>query len=231
MIAAIGLDREGKKHVLGLREGATENATVVRELLEDLAERGVDFTRPRLYVLDGAKALHAAVSKVAGAAGLVQRCQLHKKRNVLDHLPPQFHAKVLSRMNAAYAMRDYEDARQALEKLLRELMHLNPSAARSLEEGMEETLTMHRLNLPESLRRSLSSTNIIESVFSGVEEHCARVKRWRAGDHLQRWVASALLKVESRFRRIKGYKEMPALLSALDAYGLQAGVAQRVQAA
>src|SRR6266545_5001973 len=181
--------------------------------------------------LDGAKALHSAVSKVAGTAALVQRCQLHKKRNVLDHLPPQFHAKVLSRMNAAYAMRDYEAARQALEKLLRELMHLNPSAARSLEEGMAETLTMHRLNLPESLRRSLSSTNIIESVFSGVEEHCARVKRWRAGDHLQRWVASALLKVESRFRRIKGYKELPVLLSALDAYGLEAGLAQRVQAA
>ena len=231
MIAAIGLDREGKKHVLGLREGATENATVVRELLEDLAGRGVDFTRPRLYVLDGAKALHAAVSKVAGAAGLVQRCQLHKKRNVLDHLPPQYHAAVLRQMNAAYTMRDYEDARQALERLLRELMHLNPSAARSLEEGLEETLTVHRLGLPESLRRSLSSTNIIESVFSGVEQHCARVKRWRAGDHLQRWVASALLKVESRFRRIRGYKEMPALLSALDAYGLQKGLAQQVQAA
>ncbi len=231
MMAAIGIDREGKKHVLGLREGATENATVVRQLLEDLAARGVDFTRPRLYVLDGAKALHAAVSKVAGAAALVQRCQLHKKRNVLDHLPPQYHANVLRQMNAAYAMRDYEAARQALERLLRELMHLNPSAARSLEEGLEETLTVHRLGLPESLRRSLSSTNIIESVFSGVEDHCRRVKRWRAGDHLQRWVASALLKVESRFRRIRGYKEMPALLSALDAYGLQKGLAQQVQAA
>src|SRR5712691_1024543 len=198
MIAVIGLDREGKKHVLGLREGATENATVVRELLEDLAQRGVDFTRPRLYVLDGAKALHAAVKKVAGAAALVQRCQLHKKRNVLDHLPQSHHAAVLRQLNAAYAMRDYEDAHQALQRLL---------------------------------RRSLSSTNIIESVFSGVEDHCARVKRWRAGDHLQRWVASALLKVESRFRRIRGYKEMPALLSALDAYGVQKGLAQRVQAA
>ncbi len=231
MIAVIGLDREGKKHVLGLREGATENATVVRELLEDLAQRGVDFTRPRLYVLDGAKALHAAVKKVAGAAALVQRCQLHKKRNVLDHLPQSHHAAVLRQLNAAYAMRDYEDAHQALQRLLRELMHLNPSAARSLEEGLEETLMVHQLKLPELLRRSLSSTNIIESVFSGVEDHCARVKRWRAGDHLQRWVASALLKVESRFRRIRGYKEMPALLSALDAYGLQKGLAQRVQAA
>ena len=231
MIAAIGIDREGKKHVLGLREGATENATVVRELLEELQARGVDFTQARLYVLDGAKALHAAVSKVAGAAALVQRCQLHKKRNVVDHLPPQFHAKVWNRMSAAYAMRDYDDARQSLDKLLRELMHLNPSAARSLEEGMEETLTMHRLNLPESLRRSLSSTNLIESVFSGVEDHCRRVKRWRAGDHLQRWVASALLKVESRFRRIKGYKELPLLLSALDAYALEKGLARQTQAA
>lgn len=156
---------------------------------------------------------------------------MHKKRNVVDHVPPQFHAKVWNRMTAAYAMRDYDEARQALEKLLRELMHLNPSAARSLEEGLEETLTMHRLGLPELIRRSLSSTNLIESVFSGVEEHCRRVKRWRAGDHLQRWVTSALLKVESRFRLIKGYKEMPALLSALDAYGLEAGLAQQVKAA
>lgn len=231
MIAAIGIDHEGKKYVLGLREGATENATVVRELLEDLAARGVDFTRPRLYVLDGAKALQAAVSKVAGAAAVVQRCQLHKKRNVVDHLPQQYHASVWRQMSAAYAMRDYEDARRALERLLRELMHLNPSAARSLEEGLEETLTMHRLGLPELLRRSLSSTNLIESVFSGVEDHCRRVKRWRAGDHLQRWVASALLKVESRFRRIKGYKEMAALLSALDAYGLQKGLVQETKAA
>lgn len=231
MIAVIGIDREGKKHVLGLREGATENATVVRELLEDLGRRGVDFTRVRLYVLDGAKALHAAVKKVAGTAALIQRCQLHKKRNVVDHLPKQYQASVWRQLSAAYAMRDYEDARRALDRLLRELMHLNPSAARSLEEGMEETLTMHRLGLPESLRRSLSSTNIIESVFSGVEDHCRRVKRWRAGDHLQRWVASALLKVESRFRRLKGYKEMPVLLSALDAYALQNGLVRQSKAA
>ena len=118
MMAVIGIDREGMKHVLGLREGATENATVVRELLEDLAQRGVDFTRVRLYVLDGAKALHAAVKKVAGATALIQRCQLHKKRNVRDHLPKQYQASVWRQMSAAYAMRDYEDARRALERLL-----------------------------------------------------------------------------------------------------------------
>lgn len=231
MIAVIGIDREGMKHVLGLREGATENATVVRELLEDLARRGVDFTRIRLYVLDGSKALHAAVKKVAGASALIQRCQLHKKRNVRDHLPKQHQASVWRQMSAAYAMRNYEDARQALERLLRELMHMNSSAARSLEEGLEETLTIHRLKLPELLRLSLATTNIIESVFSGVEDHCRRVKRWRAGDHLQRWVASALLKVESRFRRLKGHKEMPALLSALDDYALQNGLVQQTKAA
>lgn len=231
MMAVIGIDRAGMKHVLGLREGATENATVVRELLEDLAQRGVDFTRVRLYVLDGAKALHAAVKKVAGASALIQRCQLHKKRNVRDHLPKQHQASVWRQMSAAYGMRDYEDARRALERLLRELMQLNPSAARSLDEGLEETLTIHRLGLPELLRRSLATTNIIESVFSGVEDHCRRVKRWRAGDHLQRWVASALLKVESRFRRLKGHKEMPALLSALDAYALKNGLVKQTKAA
>jgi transposase-like protein len=231
MVAVIGIDREGMKHVLGLREGATENATVVRELLEDLARRGVDFTRVRLYVLDGAKALHTAVKKVAGASALIQRCQLHKKRNVRDHLPKQHQASVWRQMSAAYAMRDYEDARRALELLLRELMQLNPSAARSLEEGLEETLTIHHLGLPELLRRSLATTNIIESVFSGVEDHCRRVKRWRAGDHLQRWVASALFKVESRFRRLKGHKEMPALLSALNAYASQNGLVQQTKAA
>jgi transposase-like protein len=197
MIAVIGIDREGMKHVLGLREGATENATVVRELLEDLGQRGVDLTRVRLYVLDGAKALHTAVKKVAGASALIQRCQLHKKRNVRDHLPKQHQASVWRQMCAAYAMRDYEDARRALERLLRELMQLNPSAARSLEEGLEETLTIHRLKLPE----------------------------------LQRWVASALLKVESRFRRLKGHKEMPALLSALDDYALQNGLVRQPKAA
>src|SRR5215207_1160930 len=217
MIAVIGIDREGMKHV--------------RELREDLARRGVDFTRARLYVLDGAKALHTAVKKVAGASALIQRCQLHKKRNVRDHLPKQHQTSVWRQMSAAYAMREYEDARQALERLLRELMHLNPSAARSLEEGLEETLTIHRLGLPELLRRSLASSNIIESVFSGVEEHCRRVKRWRAGDHLQRWVASALLKVECRFRCLKGHKEMPALLSALDDYALQNGLVQQTKAA
>jgi transposase-like protein len=134
-------------------------------------------------------------------------------------------------MSAAYAMCNYEDARQALERFLRELMQLNPNAARSLEEGLEETLTIHRLALPELLRRSLATSNIIQSVFSGVEDHCRRVKRWRAGDQLQRWVASALLKVESRFRRLKGHKEMPALLSALDAYASQNGLVQHTKAA
>ena len=119
----------------------------------------------------------------------------------------------------------------ALERLLRELMHLNPSAARSLEEGLEETLTIHRLGLPELLRRSLATTNIIKSVFSGVEDHCRRVKRWRAVDHLQRWGASALLKVESRFRRLKGHEEMPRHLSALDAYALENRLVQHTKAA
>ena len=138
MIVALGIGCDGRKTVLGLREGATENATVVGALLSDLLERGLDFSTPRLYILDGAKALHAAVHRHAGESALVQRCQVHKKRNVLDHLPEEHRPAVKRKLQAAYAMADYDDAKRALERLHRELMDFNPSAARSLEEGMEE---------------------------------------------------------------------------------------------
>ena len=185
--------------MLGLREGATENATVVGALLEDLAARGLDFTVPRLYVLDGSKALLAAVRRHAGEAALIQRCQIHKKRNVLDHLPQQHRRLVRQKLNNAYAMAEYAEARRALDRLHRELMDLNPSAARSLAEGLEETLTVHKLRVLASLRKTLASTNVIESAFSIVEMICRNVKRWRGGDHLERWVGSALLVAEKSF--------------------------------
>lgn len=215
MMAALGVSADGQKTVLGLREGATENAAVTGELLSDLMERGVDFTVPRLYVLDGGKALTAAVRRHAGDAAFIQRCQVHKRRNVLDHLPEQHQPSAERKLNAAYAMVGYKEASDALGKLVRELMEINPSAARSLEEGMEETLTMHKLAVPEALRKSLASTNIIESAFSVVETACQRVKRWREGDHRERWLASALLTAESKFRRIKGYREIPRLIDSL----------------
>jgi transposase-like protein len=215
MIAAIGVAQDGKKTVLGLREGATENATVVRELLEDLARRGLDFVTPRLYVLDGAKALSAAVKRHAGEAALIQRCQVHKRRNVLEQLPEEYQPSIERKLIAAYAMTGEAEARRALEQIHGELERINPSAARSLEEGMEETLTVHKLRMPEMLRKSLSSTNIIESAFSVAEDLCRRVKRWRDGDHRERWAGSALLLAESKFRRVKGYKEIPTLLTGI----------------
>ena len=223
MIAAIGVGKDGKKTVLCLREGATENATVVRELLEDLVRRGLDFSTPRLYVLDGAKALHAAVKRHSGELALIQRCLVHKRRNVLEQLPDEYQPAIDRQLLAAYAMWEYGDARRALEQIQRELERINPSAARSLEEGMEETLTVHKLRMPELLRKSLASTNIIESAFSVAEELCRRVKRWREGDHRERWAGSALLLAESKFRRLKGYREIPKLVTALADYGIKKG--------
>ena len=215
MIVALGIGCDGCKTVLGLREGATENTAVVSSLLSELLERGVDFTTPRLYILDGGKALAAAVRKHAGEAAFIQRCQVHKKRNVVDHLPEQHKADVKRKLQNAYAMVDYTEAKRALEKLHRELMDLNPSAARSLEEGMEETLTVHKLRVPDQLRRTLCCTNVIESAFSIVETVCRNVKRWQPGDQIERWVGSGLLVAERQFRRVIGHRQIPLLLSSM----------------
>jgi putative transposase len=215
MIAALGIGCDGTKTVLGLREGATENTAVVSALLSELVERGLDFSTPRLYVLDGGKALAAAVRKHAGEAAFIQRCQVHKKRNVVDHLPDEHKADVRRKMQNAYAMAEYADAKRALEQLHRQLMDLNPSAARSLEEGMEETLTVHKLRVPDQLRRTLCCTNVIESAFSIVETVCRNVKRWRDGDHIERWVGSGLLVAERQFRKVIGHRQIPLLLSSM----------------
>jgi putative transposase len=215
MVAALGIAQDGRKIILGIRQGATENATVVGELLGDLVNRGLDFTEPRLYVLDGGKALTAAVQKHAGESAAIQRCQVHKRRNVLDHLTEEQKPAVAKKLNAAYALEDYASAKQALHLLHRELMDLNPSAARSLGEGMEETLTVHRLHVPMQLRKTLASTNVIESAFSIVETVCRNVKRWHGGDQRERWVGSGLLVAENQFRRITGHKLIPILMQEL----------------
>jgi putative transposase len=215
MLVALGIGCDGRKTVLGLREGATENATVVGALLSDLLARGLDFSTPRLYVLDGSKALHTAVRRHAGESAFLQRCQVHKKRNVIDHLPEEHKADVRRKMQNAYSMADYADAKRALELLHHELMHLNPSAARSLEEGLEETLTVHKLRVPDQLRRTLACTNVIESAFSIVETVCRNVKRWRDGDQIERWVGSGLLVAEQQFRKVIGFRQIPLLLSSM----------------
>ena len=185
LICALGLTLQGQKMVLGLRQGATENATLVRQLLEDLQERGLDFFCAAALRFRWRQSIgvHVAKNSRLGPCAQIQRCQVHKIRNVVDHL----HRKNIkwlraARVRNAYAMRDYVDAKRALDALLHQLMHLNPSAARSLEEGMEETLTVHRLRLPHQLREKLDTTNIIESAFSSVEQICRNVKRWQDGD-------------------------------------------------
>src|SRR5450755_3264350 len=215
MIVALGIGCDGRKPVLGIREGATENAAVVNGLLSELVERGLDFSTPRLYILDGGKALAAAVRKHAGEAAFIQRCQVHKKRNVVDHLPDEHKAEVKRKLQNAYSMAGYVEAKRALDQLHRELMDLNPSAARSLEEGMEETLPVHKLRVPEQLRRTLCCTNVIESAFSIVETVCRNVKRWRDGDHIERWVGSGLLVAERQFRKVIGHRHIPLLLASL----------------
>ena len=217
MVVALGISQDGKKTILGIRQGATENATVVGELLGDLMNRGLDFSEPRLYVLDGGKALHTAVKKYAGQSAPIQRCQVHKRRNVLDHLTDEQKPSVAKKLNAAYGLEDHAAAKLALTQLHRELMDLNPSSARSLEEGLEETLTVHRLHMPPQLRKTLASTNVIESAFSIVERVCCNVKRWHGGDQRERWVGSGLLVAEKQFRRIQGYKQIPVLLRELEA--------------
>jgi transposase-like protein len=223
VLAAVGVDEQGDKHVLGLREGATENAAAVRALLADLVERGLDPNRALLIVIDGAKALHKAVVEVFGAHGLIQRCREHKKRNVTDALPERLRATVRSAMNQAYATRDIKRARRLLDGLARRLEHQHPSAAASLREGLEETLTVMRLGLPENLERVLSSTNLIENLFSRVREIGHRVKRWQSGTMVLRWTATGVLEAERGFRKLVGYRAMPILVAALRARDTQCG--------
>lgn len=219
LVVALGVNSDGHKKVLGMRQGATENAVVVSALFADLAARGVDFAEPRLYVVDGAKALIKAVRQHAGEQALLQRCQLHKRRNVVGHLSQEYGKEVDRRLAAAYRMTSTPAARRELEQLHRELQEVNPSAARSLAEGMEETLTVNRLPLEGWLRQMLATTNPIESTFSVVETVCRRVKCWQLGDQRERWVGSALWVAEGNFKRIKGYRSLPKLLAALDKLG------------
>lgn len=215
MVVALGVDSEGKKQVLGLWQGATENATVCQHLLDDLIQRGVDPMKRYLVVTDGAKALKKALHRVFGERLLHQRCQVHKRRNVRDHLPKERQAVFDRRIKDAYAMTDHDEARESLFSIARDLGEINPSASRSLLEGVDETLTVHRLGIPHTLRLSLASTNLIESCFSITEHLTRNVKRWRNGRMVARWAATSLLEAEKRFRKVRGYRAMPVLMEAL----------------
>ena len=221
-IVALGIDIDGNKHPLALVEGSTENATLVTDLLVDLRERGLDVTRPMLVGIDGSKALRKAVVDVLNHP-VIQRCQLHKTRNVKDHLPQRLRSSVGRRMTDAYHASSALQAEAALLALANELDRTHPGAAASLREGLHETLTVLRLGVPPTLARTLRSTNCIESMISICREHAANVKRWRDGQMALRWCAAGMVEAGKQFRRVNGHLHLPTLHAAL-----QRDIAERV---
>ncbi len=216
-VVALGIDIGGVKHPLAIEEGSTENATLVTDLITGLRDRGLDVTRPILAVLDGAKALSRAVKDVFDQP-LIQRCQQHKIRNVIDKLPDRLRTVTERRMRQAYHAESALKAEGELEQLARELDKTHPGAAASLREGMAETLTILRLGVPPTLARTLRSTNPIESMIEICREHSKNVKRWRDGTMALRWCAAGMLEAGHQFRRVNGHLHLPKLRAALEAH-------------
>jgi transposase-like protein len=214
LVIALGVTATGEKRVLGLVQTASENKRVIASFLRDLGERGFPLDRPLLVVIDGAKGLRAAVRDVFGDVP-VQRCQWHKRENVVSYLALADQPAWRRKLQAAYAHASYADAKRALQRLGRELRLVNESAAASLEEGLDETLTLHRLNVFPELGVSFKTTNLVESVMARLEARTHRVTRWRTSDQKLRWCASALWAMERQFRRVKGCKHLPLLQQAL----------------
>ncbi len=214
-VVALGIDIEGTKHPLALVEGSTENTTLVKALLVGLRERGLDVTTPILAVLDGAKALSAAVREVFDKP-VIARCQLHKIRNVKEHLPEKMRSTVERKMREAYHAGSALEAEAQLTALAAELDRTHPGAAGSLREGLAETLTVLRLNVPPTLARTLRSTNAIESMISICRDHSRNVKRWRDGQMALRWCAAGMLEASKQFRRVNGHLHLPALRTSLE---------------
>lgn len=233
VLVALGIDEKGMKHVLGLWEGATENSTACKELLSNLIDRGLDATRAMLFVIDGSKALAKAVRDTFGKRAMIQRCQVHKRRNVLEHLPEKRRTSVGAMISTAYRCADPQRAQALLEKLARQLENKHPSAAASLREGLEETLTVAKLGLPDALDRTLVSTNPIENLNSVLRRVLRNVKRWQGGTMVLRWVGIGLHEATKGFRRLKGHEGMPQLVAALRAHEarLAGELAPRVKAA
>ncbi len=213
-VVALGIDIDGGKHPLAVVEGSTENTTLVRGLLVGLRERGLDTTKPILAVLDGAKALTAAVTEVFDHP-VIQRCQLHKLRNVRDHLPEKLRGPVQKQMRKAYHAGSALEAEALLEALAKELDKTHPGAAASLREGLAETLTVLRLGIPPTLARTLRSTNAIESMISICRDHAKNVKRWRDGQMALRWCAAGMVEASGQFRRVNGHLHLAILRAAL----------------
>ena len=217
LVAAIGVDAKGDKHPLGLIEGATENAATVQALIDNLVERGLDPAVPRLFIIDGAKALSKVIRRTFGRTVAIQRCQVHKARNIMERLPKALHASVRRVLRQAWELDDADKAEKLLRNLAQRLERDWSGVASSILEGIDEILTVTRLGLPKELRRSLACTNMIENVMGTVRRVCRNVKRWRSASMAMRWTAAAMQEAAKGFRRLKAHKQLPALRAALEA--------------
>src|ERR1700756_1182527 len=218
LVAAIGVDAKGDKHPLGLMEGATENAATVQALIDNLVERGLDPAVPRLFIIDGAKALSKAIRRTFGRTAAIQRCQIHKARNIMERLPKSLHASVRCVLRQAWELDDPAKAERLLRNLAQRLERDWSGVAGAILEGIDEILTVTRLGVAEGLRRSLACTNIIENVMSTVRRVCRNVKRWRSALMAMRWTAAAMQEAARGFRRLKAHKQLPTLRAALEAH-------------
>ena len=215
LLAAVGIDGDGVKHPLGVLEGASENAAVAQALLDNLIERGLDPKVCRLFIIDGAKAVRKAIRKTFGKHTPVQRCQIHKGRNILERLPKHLHASVRQTLRQAWELDDAEKAERLIRNLARRLEQMAPGVSASILEGIDELLTVIRLGLPIELRRSLACTNIIENMMGSIRRVCRNVKRWRDASMALRWTGAAMLEAAKGFRRLKAHRQLPVLRSAL----------------
>jgi transposase-like protein len=211
IITALGIDMAGNKHILGLWPGATENSDVCGSLLDDMMQRGLSVGVQYLFVIDGSKALKKAITDRFGTSALIQRCRIHKQRNIRSYLPKKHHRLLAMKLKAAFSMTDHAEALKELRKVHDWLVSISDAAAGSLDEGFEELLTVNKLKLPASLRKLFGSTNMIESCYSVAGDLCRNVKRWRGEGMARRWAGAVLLETERRFYRVRGHREMPIL--------------------
>ena len=218
LVAALGIDGDGNKHPLGIVEGATENAAVVQALIDNLIDRGLDPEVCRLFIVDGAKALTKAIRATFGRQTPIQRCQIHKARNVVERLPKPLHASVRKTLRQAWELDDADKAERLLRNLARRLEPEARGVAASILEGLDEMLTVNRLGLPAQLRRSLACTNSIENMMGTARRVCRNVKRWQNADMALRWTAAGMMEAAKGFRRLKAYKQLSILKAALAAH-------------
>ena len=229
LVAALGIDGEGYKHPLGLVEGATENAAVVQALIDNLIERGLDPKAFRLFIIDGAKALSKVIRRTFGAHTPIQRCQIHKARNVIERLPKPLHASMRRALRQAWELDDADKAERLLRNLARRIDREAPGVAASILEGLDEILTVNRLGVPAKLRRSLACTNSIENMMTTVRRVCRNVKRWRNAAMALRWTAAGMMEAAKGFRRLKAYKQLPILRTALVAHAAKQLVTNKIE--